>query len=119
MQELKQRVEELNKLVASYKYTEAFDRFYDEGLIKHENEDPPLTGLPAQRKAMEHFLSCISENKATVKSVLLSDDISVTEWACSFKHKDWGQRDFNEVTVQRWKDGKVIHERHHYKTDKF
>lgn len=105
-------------LVANFEYEKAFDLFYDEALVKHENEDEPIVGLSNQRLAMKQFLESISNKSAVQKNVLVSDDITVTEWHYIFDHNQWGHRDFIEVTVQRWRNGKIIHERHHYKTDK-
>ena len=112
-------VSNLNKLVADFKYHEAHDTFYHKELIKHKNEDAPTIGLDNHRKEMKVFLSKISNQSAKILNVIVSDDISVTEWHYKFNHADWGERDFKEVSIQRWKEGKIIHERHLYKTEKW
>ncbi|MEM8525978.1 MAG: ester cyclase [Bacteroidota bacterium] len=105
-----------NQLIQNFEYEKAQQQFYHEELIKHENENAPTIGLVAHRNAMQHFLDSITNESATPLQVIISDDISVTEWHYQFDHKDWGHRDFRQVSVQRWKDGKIVHERHHYKT---
>jgi len=112
-------VEDFADHVESFRYEEAHDKFYHPELVKHENEGAPTLGLEAHREEMKHFLSSLSQPKAVLISKIVSDDMSVIEWNYSFHHKDWGKRDFREVSVQRWKEGKIIHERHHYKAEKW
>jgi len=112
-------VADLNDLVADFNYHEAHLRFYHDELVKHENEDAPTIGLDNHQREMKVFLSKISKQSAKVLNVVVSDDISVTEWHYQFEHSDWGKRDFREVSIQRWREGKIIHERHLYKTEKW
>ena len=116
---LKNLVTEFNELVADFQYEKAHDKYYHPDLVKHENEDAPTIGLENHRKEMRAFLSKISNNTAKIINVLISDGISVTEWHYQFDHADWGKRNFKEVSIQRWKNGKIIHERHLYKTEKW
>jgi len=115
--DLRTTVTAFNKLVANFQYEEAHDRFYHPDLVKHENENAPTIGLDKHRQEMQQFLDSISNASAKLLNVIVSDDISVVEWHYKFDHKDWGKRDFREVSIQRWRDGKIIHERHLYKTD--
>lgn len=119
MNTLKERVAIFNNLVANFQYEAAHDQFYADTLIKHENEDAPTIGLANHRKEMEVFLKSIANESAVPLNVIVSDDMSITEWHYQFDHKDWGKRDFKEVSIQRWKDGLIIHERHLYKTEKW
>ncbi len=117
MQTLNERVRDLNNLVAEFRYPEAFDKFYDESLLNYENEQAPMVGLQAEREAMAHFLNAVTNQSAELKTVIVADDTSVSEWLYDFTHKDWGPRRYTQITVQRWKAGKVIHQRHHYATN--
>jgi len=117
MKSLKDKVTELNKLVAAFKYEEAHDQFYHEQLVKHENENAPTVGLENHRNEMKQFLSDISNESAKLLNVSIVDNISLSEWHYQFDHKQWGKRDFREVSVQRWKEGRIIHERHLYKSE--
>jgi folate-binding Fe-S cluster repair protein YgfZ len=116
MENLKTLVTEFTALVQGFKYAEAHEKFYDENLVKHENEDAPSIGLKQHKEEMVKFLADISNYAVTHKNTIISDDISVIEWHYIFDHKEWGHKEFDEVSVQRWKNGKIIHERHHYKT---
>ncbi len=66
---------------------------------------------------MQVFLENIADASAEIVNVMVSDDMSVTEWFYRFKHKQWGDKAFHQLSLQRWRNGKIIHERHHYKTD--
>jgi hypothetical protein len=107
-------VERLNSLILEFRFLEAFDEFYDESIISCENEDKPIVGLENYRIVARKFLDNISNNSANLKNVIISDNISVCEWHYKFDHKEWGRWDKLQLSVQRWKNGKIIHERHYY-----
>lgn len=111
---VKQLVQDLSQLIIQLKYFEAFDKFYDENIVTHENENPPLTGLAAYKDAAKAFLENISNYKAVPKSFIVVDNISVCEWHYIFDHAKFGHWDKVQLSVQRWKDGKIIFERHYY-----
>ena len=112
------KLDQLNQLIRELKYQEALDRFYSDELITVENENPPTIGLAAYREAGKKYLGDITGYNAELKdSIITDEDISVTMWHYQFQHREWGSWNRVQVSVQRWKDGKIIHERHHYKTD--
>lgn len=112
--DLSKLVNELNALVSQFRFEEALDRFYDEHIVSVENENPPTVGLPAYRASAKQYLESISNNSATLLNVIVSDDMSVTEWHFKFDHKVWGRWDSIQLSLQRWRNGKIVHERHHY-----
>ena len=115
MKELEKSINELNALIVQYKYPEALDKFYDENIITHENEDTPVAGLTAYKeRAKQIFYDNVTNYSAELKNVIISDEITATEWHYKLDHKIWGHWDKTQLSVQRWKDGKIIHERHHY-----
>jgi hypothetical protein len=114
MSTIEKRLEELNELIRQFRFHEALDKFYSEDVVTCENEAPPTIGLTAYRQGATNYLSSISNASAELKNVLISDGITVTEWRYIFDHKQWGHWDKVQVSVQRWKDGLIVHERHHY-----
>lgn len=116
MNTLRQNVEELNKLIEQFKFEEALDRFYHPDVVSVENESPPTVGLPAYRVAARKYIDSVTNYSAQLKNMIVSDDLSACEWRYKFDHTQWGKWDTVQLSVQRWKDGKIIHERHHYKT---
>jgi hypothetical protein len=113
-QELTVLVEELNSLITSFRFEEALDKFYDQDVVSVENENPATVGLDAYKISAEKYLGSISNNSARLLNVIISDDMSATEWHYKFDHKEWGKWDAVQLSVQRWKNGKIVHERHHY-----
>lgn len=114
MDDLTLSVERLNALIVNFRFLEALDEFYDDSIISCENEGNPTIGLENYRIAAKKYLDNISNASATLKNVIISDSMSVSEWHYKFVHKEWGHWDKIQISVQRWKNGKIIHERHHY-----
>lgn len=111
---LKKLVEELNSLITEFKFMEALDKFYDKEVVTHENENLPTIGLDAYKQSGLRFLDSISNQSAKLKNVIVSDDMSVTEWHYVFDHNVWGHWDYVQLSLQKWRNGKIIFERHHY-----
>lgn len=116
MKTLKQTVDELNELIVQFKFEEALDKFYHNDVISVENESAPTVGLPAYRVSARKYIDSVSNYSAQLKNMIVSNDMSVCEWHYKFDHEQWGKWDTVQLSVQRWKDGKIMHERHHYKT---
>jgi hypothetical protein len=114
MQDLTESVKQLAGLIREFKFYEALDRFYSEDIVTIENENPPTVGLPAYRLGAKTYLESISNASAELMNVIVSDGITVMEWRYKFDHKKWGKWDKVQISVQRWRDGKIVHERHHY-----
>ena len=109
-------VQELNQMVLNGKILEAFEKFYAPEITLQENEDEPVVGKDAGRTKEEGFVNGITEFRhAAVKNVIVSDNITVVEWDFDFTHKDWGVRNYTQVSVQRWNDaGQIVNEKFYY-----
>jgi hypothetical protein len=119
MENLKEKVAAFNALVQQQRWEEALDTFYNDNIISVDNENEPMNGLDKLKTGLKDFKANTRDISLKLKNVIVSDDLSVTEWHYIFTHSQWGRFDFDQISLQRWKDGKIIHERHHYKTDKF
>lgn len=115
MNKLREKVDALNNLIIQFQFEKALDLFYNKDIVSVENEMPPTVGLEAYKASGKRFIENITNQSAMLLNVLVSDDMTVVEWHFKFDHKEWGAWDKVQVSVQRWKDGKVIHERHHYR----
>jgi ketosteroid isomerase-like protein len=94
---------------------EAFEKYYAEDVVMQENELPPTIGKAANREREKEFFSNLVELRgADVKAVAVGDDVTMVEWFFDYTHKEWGRRTYHQVAVQRWKDGKIVHERFYY-----
>lgn len=118
MKDFKETAESFAALIHQFKLVEAIDRFYDKDIVAHENEEPPMIGFEKYREETVKFLeNLIGNGSAELKNMIISDDITAMEWHYIFHHQKFGKMDYLQLSVQRWKNGKIIHERHYYKTE--
>lgn len=115
MNDISQKLNDLNHLVLSGKLLEAFDKYYDDRVAMQENELKPVVGKKENYDREVEFLGNITEfRKAAVIDQAVGDNISYVTWQYDYTHKEWGVRNYTQVSVQRWKDGKIIHEQFFY-----
>jgi hypothetical protein len=113
---LKERIEAMNNMILNGQALQAFEKFYADDVVMQENEDSPTIGKEANRIREIEFFSSITEfRNAEIKNVLVSDNTTVVEWDYDFTHKDYGERKFTQVSVQRWNNqGQIINEKFYY-----
>lgn len=116
MQDFNATVHEFVSLVQQGNFNEALDRFYDENIVSFENEDQSTQGLQALKEETRRFLAATTGLNAEPLNMIISDDISVVEWHYQFTHARMGVMDYRQVSLQRWKNGRIVLERHHYQT---
>lgn len=115
MQNIQKNLTELNQLILQGKALEAFDKYYDDDVIMQENNDTPTLGKAANRDREIEFFSKVTElRKMEVINVGFGENVSFAVWHWDYTHADWGKRDYTQVAVQRWKDGKIIKEQFFY-----
>ena len=115
MTTLLEKITDLNDLVLKGKALEAFDKYYDETVVMQENENKPTVGKMANRKREEEFFSSISEFRgAKPLKVTVGEETTMVQWQYDYTHKDWGTRNYIQVSVQEWKNGKIIKEQFFY-----
>ena len=106
---------DLNAMVLEGKMLDAFEKYYHEDVAMQENHLPPTFSKNANRVRELEFLGNITEFRgAEVKSIAVGDNISYVTWNYDYTHKEWGVRQYAQVSVQQWKDGKIIHEQFIY-----
>jgi len=113
---LEERIEALNNMILNGQSLAAFEKFYAEDIVMQENDDAPTVGKTANRTREEEFAgNIVAFRHAEVKNVVISDNITVVEWDLDFTHKEWGDRKFTQVSVQRWNnDGEIVNEKFYY-----
>jgi len=113
--QIEQSLQDLNRLVMEGQLLEAFDKYYHDDVVMQENHLPPTASKAANRGREIEFLDNVLEfRSATVKGMAAGDGISTVIWKYDYTHKEWGTRDYTQVSVQHWKDGKIIHEQFIY-----
>lgn len=115
MSALLEKIDDLNDLVLQGKALEAFEKYYHDDVIMQENEGSPTIGKAANRQREIEFFSAITEfRNAKPLKITVGEDISMVQWQYDYTHKDWGVRNYSQVSVQEWKDGKIIKEQFFY-----
>lgn len=115
--DLKVAFEDIKTLVLQGKAMEVFEKYYGEDVVMQENETPATIGKAANRQRELDFFSKVVEFRGIeVKSVAYGEDVIISEWFVAYTHADWGKVTHDQVSVQKWKAGKVVHERFYYGT---
>ena len=115
MATLLEKIHDLNELILQGKVLEAFEKYYHEDVVMQENEEPTRVGKAANRQREEAFLSSLVEfRKAQPLKVTVGKNVSMVEWHYDFTHKEWGVRNYTQVSVQQWQDGQIIKEKFYY-----
>ncbi len=113
--DLRAAFEEIKTLVLNGQAMAAFEKYYGNDVVMQENDNPPTVGKEANRQREQEFFSKITEFRGLeLKSVAFGDDVIISEWFADYTHADWGNRTYQQVSVQKWQDGQVVHERFYY-----
>lgn len=113
--DLKATFEDIKTLTLQGKAMDAFEKYYGENVVMQENETPATVGKTANRdRELDFFSKLVEFRGAELKNVAFGDDVIISEWFVDYTHADWGKVTHDQVSVQKWKDGKVIHERFYY-----
>lgn len=114
-QEIETALLDLNQMVLSGKSMEAFEKYYHEHVAMQENNQEPTISKAANREREKHFHEDLIEFRtAEVKGLAVGDNISYVTWHYDYTHKDWGVRNYTQVSIQHWKEGKIIKEQFIY-----
>lgn len=115
MHTISQKLNDLNSLVISGRLLEAFEKYYDENVTMQENAGEPVVGKKVNYQRETEFLGNIVEfRKAEVLDMAINDEVSFVKWQFDYTHKEWGVRNYTQVSVQQWKDGRIVHEQFFY-----
>lgn len=110
--DLKANVEELNALILEGKALDAFEKFYHEDVVMEQNNEVLGTGKAANREREIDFFSKVTAFRgAEVKAVAIGENVTMVEWTWDYTHAEWGDLNYQQVAVQRWQDGLIIHEK--------
>ena len=114
MQSFNEIVMEFNSYIHHQKLLEALNTFYHADIISADNDKTPIVGIDNLRNEVKHFVEHAQIHKIELVSLLIENNLSVTNWYYSFDHKTIGRIDHHQLSVQRWKDNKIIQEHHLY-----
>lgn len=108
-------VNDLNNMIVNGQILEAIEKHYHDNVSMQENGLEPTIGKKENHQREQEFLDSILEFRgAKVLDVAAGENISYVTWHFDYTHKEWGVRNYTQVSVQHWKDGKIIKEQFFY-----
>ena len=111
------RIHELLDYVSNGRIMEAMQEFYDEEVVMEEPAYGKTAGLPANLAREQQFVDSVAQFKGFETPVVtVGDDSSCYENIMDWIGTDGKEVHVEQVAVQRWRDGKIVHERFYYNT---
>lgn len=116
---LRQRLQDLHNHIRQGKIIEAMNEFYDTDTIMQDNANTPTKGLAANIEREKQFMSGVKEWKGfNVTASAAGDNVTFYEAVVDFVATNGQYVHMEQVSVAKWKDGKIMHERFYYDTGK-
>ena len=113
---IKPQVLDLIRLVEDGKMLDAITKYYDENIAMQENTLPPVVGFATNYDREASFYGSLLALKFTRVSVVVEGDRAVINWVFDYTTADGKQYRMDEIAVQTWRNGKIVHERFIYDT---
>ena len=114
----KKHVKEMNEMIIQGKAMEAFEKFYADDVTMQENSEETRIGKDVNREFEKKFMESIEEfHGMKLNATAFSDDgeIAMNYWDMDVTFKGAPRKKSSQVSVQKWKDGKIVKERFFYK----
>lgn len=108
---------DLYQQMAEGKTMDVFEKYYHDDVVIVEPTGDVRNGKAAQREAIQQWYSSVKEmHDGGVGGITASEDdttVMVESFTdCTFQNG--GRFKLEEVAVQKWEDGKIVHERFYY-----
>jgi len=95
------------------------NELYDKDTVMQDNANPPTKGLGTNIEREKQFMSGVKEWKGfTVTASCVGDNVTFYECNIDFIATNGQPVHMEQVSVAKWKNGKIVHERFHYDTGK-
>ena len=113
---IKPQVLDLISLVEKGQMLEAMNRYYAENVAMQENVSPPSVGFAENYAREEAFYGSLQALNFNLVSVVVEGDRAVINWVFDYTTADGTSYRMDEIAIQTWQSGKIIHERYVYDT---
>jgi hypothetical protein len=115
MENVNKAINEIARSMVEGTALEAFEKYYHDEVVMQENAMEPTVGKDANRIREQKFFSDVTEfREATPLQITYDNNVSMVLWKLDYTHKDWGVRNYTQVSVQWWQDGKIVKEQFFY-----
>ncbi len=112
---LNERLEDLFRYIREGRILDAMQEFYAEDVAMQENANTPTVGLAANIEREKQFMSGVKEWKGfEVKGAGVGNGITFYEAVFDWVATNGQPVHLEQVTVARWRNGKIVHERFYY-----
>jgi ketosteroid isomerase-like protein len=109
------RLEELLGYIRDGRILDAMTEFYADDVVMEEPRYGKTVGLAANVAREEQFVNSVKEwRNFAVTKMAATDEVAFYENIVDFVGVDGVEYHFEQVSVQTWKDGKIVHERFYY-----
>jgi ketosteroid isomerase-like protein len=116
---LQERLQDLHNHIRQGKIIEAMNEFYDRNTVMQDNANAPTKGLEANIEREKQFMSMVKEWKGfNVTATGVGDNVTFYEAIVDFVTVEGQPMHLEQVSVAKWKNGKIVHERFYYDTAK-
>ncbi|MEM9881513.1 MAG: ester cyclase [Planctomycetota bacterium] len=117
MSESNVRLHELLDTIRNGRIMDAMREFYADDVVMAEPRYGETVGLPANLEREEKFVASVKEFKGfETPAVAVGDGVGIYENVMDWVDTDGNDVHVEQVVVQKWKDGKIVHERFYYDT---
>lgn len=113
---LRDRVQELlDFLKTNPPVEQVYERFYDDNVVVQENLQPPRVGRAMSIERQQRMNANVKEvHEVKIGAVLVDGDRSVIETHIDMTTLDGYRIRIEELGLQTWQDGRIVHERFFY-----
>ena len=115
--DIAQRVRDLMAYVQNGRIIDAMYEFYADDVKMQENNSPPTVGLAANVEREKQFLAYVKQWKGLDVDAVAVDPArgkTLVQSRIEFDAVDGKTVRMDQVAVQTWRDGKIVHEKFYY-----
>lgn len=110
------RLNELLDYVRQGRIIDGINEFYADDVVMEEPMYGRTEGKAANLVREQHFVDSVKEFKGfAVPRMAIGEDTAFYENVMDWVGQDGTEYHLEQVSVQTWKDGKIVHERFYYK----
>ncbi len=113
---LKEKTADIYNMIGQGQLLEAFDKYYGDSIVITEPRGT-WEGKSEVRKHEEEFLSMVKEFHGLEVKAITSDEeagVVIHETVMDLTFQDGNRVQMEQVGVQRWENGQIVHEKFYY-----
>ena len=113
---IKPQVLDLIRLVEDGQMLDAITKYYAEDIAMQENVAPPTVGFQVNYDREAAFYGSLLALRFRLASLMIEGNRAIINWVFDYTTSDGKQYRMDEISIQTWENGKVVHERYVYDT---